>query len=64
VFAPQQGRDKEEMGNEILPCYNRKLNNEGRSMTMKKIYLGALMTVLSIPIATVDPIVEAIIKIF
>jgi len=33
-------------------------------MTMKKIYLGALLTVLSIPIATVDPIVEAIVKIF
>lgn len=52
------------MGNEILPWYNKKLNNEGRSMTMKKIYLGALLTVLSIPIATVDPIVEAIVKIF
>jgi hypothetical protein len=64
VFAPQQERNKEEMGNEILPCHNKKLNNEGRSMTMKKIYLGVLMTVLSIPVATVDPIVEAIIKIF
>ena len=31
---------------------------------MKKILVGTLLTVLSIPVATVDPIIEAIVKIF
>jgi hypothetical protein len=31
---------------------------------MKKMFIGTLLTVLSIPVATVDPIVEAIVKIF
>lgn len=31
---------------------------------MKKLLVGTLLTVLSIPISTVDPIVEAIVMIF
>lgn len=31
---------------------------------MKLIWVGALLAVLSIPIATVDPIVETIVRIF
>ena len=31
---------------------------------MKKILIGALLIVLSIPVATVDPIIEAIVMIF
>ncbi len=31
---------------------------------MKKFYVGALLTVLSIPVATVDPIVETLVMIF
>jgi hypothetical protein len=64
VFVTQQEMQEEAMRNEILPWYNKKLNNQLRSMTMKKFLVGTLLTVLSIPVATVDPIIEAIVKIF
>jgi hypothetical protein len=31
---------------------------------MKKFWVGTLLTVLSIPVATVDPIIETIVMIF